>query len=84
VASASCYTQDLLTPGTRGRDGAQAFNLVHCYPETVVHTVIPLAAGPTVGRFVQPEAVQRELADSRVSILPAARIPDIAQQLAST
>src|SRR5579875_274076 len=52
VASASCYTQDLLTPGTRGRDGAQAFNLVHCYPDTVVHTVIPLVAGATVGRFV--------------------------------
>ena len=32
VASASCYTQDLLTAGTRGRDGAQAFNLVHFYP----------------------------------------------------
>jgi 3',5'-cyclic AMP phosphodiesterase CpdA len=82
VASASCYTQDLLTPGTRGRDGAQAFNLVHCYPETVVHTVIPLTAGPAVGRFVQPEAVQRELADSRVSILPAGRIPQFTQQLA--
>jgi Icc protein len=84
VASASCYTQDLLTAGTRGRDGAQAFNLVHCYPETVVHTVIPLATGPTVGRFVQPATVQRELADSRVSILPASRIPRVAQQLAST
>ncbi len=84
VASASCYTQDLLTAGTRGRDGAQAFNLVQCYPETVVHTVIPLAAGPTVGRFVAPETVQRELADSRVSILPAGRIPHIPQPLART
>jgi 3',5'-cyclic AMP phosphodiesterase CpdA len=84
VASASCYTQDLLTAGTRGRDGAQAFNLVHCYPETVVHTVIPLAAGPTVGRFVSPETVQRELTDSRVSILPASRIPRVAQQFART
>ena len=84
VASASCYTQDLLTAGTRGRDGAQAFNLVHCYPETVVHTVIPLAAGPTVGRLVQPETVQRELADAGVSILPASRIPRIAEQLART
>jgi 3',5'-cyclic AMP phosphodiesterase CpdA len=84
VASASCYTQDLLTAGTRGRDGAQAFNLVHCYPETVVHTVIPLAAGPTVGRFVAPDAVQQELADSRVSILPAGRIPRLAQQLTRT
>lgn len=84
VASASCYTQDLLTAGTRGRDGAQAFNLVHCYPETLVHTVIPLAAGPTVGRFVSPETVQAELADSRVSILPASRIPRVAQHLART
>jgi 3',5'-cyclic-AMP phosphodiesterase len=82
VASASCYTQDLLTAGTRGRDGAQAFNLVHCYPETVVHTVIPLATGPTVGRFVSAETVQRELVDARVSILPASRIPRIPQQLA--
>jgi 3',5'-cyclic AMP phosphodiesterase CpdA len=81
VASASCYTQDLLTAGTRGQDGAQAFNLVHCYPETVVHTVIPLAAGPTVGRFVQPKTVQRELADAGVSILPASRIPRVARQL---
>ncbi len=84
VASASCYTQDLLTAGTRGHDGAQAFNLVHCYPETVVHTVIPLAAGPTVGRFVSPETVQAELEDSGVTILPASRIPRIPQQLART
>ncbi len=82
VASASCYTQDLLTPGTRGRDGAQAFNLVHCYPDTVVHTVIPLVAGATVGRFVSPDAVRRQLADAQVSILPATRIPRIAPQLA--
>jgi 3',5'-cyclic-AMP phosphodiesterase len=84
VASASCYTQDLLTAGTRGRDGAQAFNLVHCYPETLVHTVIPLAAGPTVGRFVSPESVQQELATAGVSILPAGRIPHVAQPLART
>jgi 3',5'-cyclic AMP phosphodiesterase CpdA len=82
VASASCYTQDLLTAGTRGRDAAQAFNLVHYYPETVVHTVIPLAAGPTVGRFVQPKTVQRELGDAGVSILPASRIPRFAWRLA--
>jgi 3',5'-cyclic-AMP phosphodiesterase len=81
VASASCYTQDLLTAGTRGRDGAQAFNLVHCYPETVVHTVIPLAAGPTVGRFVAPATVQRELADAGVRIVPASRIPRVTQEL---
>jgi len=82
VASASCYTQDLLTAGTRGHDGAQAFNLVHCYSETVVHTVIPLTPGPTVGRFIPPETVQRELADAQVSILPASRIPCVAPQFA--
>lgn len=79
VASASCYTQDLLTPGTRGRDGAQAFNLVHCFPETVVHTVVPVASGPTVGRFVPAEIARRELVDTGVSVLPAARIPHTAQ-----
>jgi len=84
VASASCYTQDLLTAGTRGRDGAQAFNLVHCYPETVVHTVVPLAIGPTVGRFVPPHTVQHELAAAGVSVLPAGRIPRIGQPLART
>ena len=30
------------TGGTRGRDGARAFNLVHVYPSTVVHSVVPL------------------------------------------
>ena len=44
VASATCYTQDLNVPvgGTRGRDGAQAFNLVHVYENTVLHSVVPL------------------------------------------
>lgn len=44
VASATCYTQDLNVPvgGTRGRDGARAFNLVHVYPTTVLHSVVPL------------------------------------------
>src|SRR5690606_21676542 len=44
VASASCYTQDLLVPegGTRGRDGARAVNLVSVYPTTVLHSVVPV------------------------------------------
>ncbi len=44
VASATCYTQDLTVPtgGTRGRDGARAFNLVHVYDQTVLHSVVPL------------------------------------------
>ncbi|MGN6324840.1 phosphodiesterase [Pseudolysinimonas sp.] len=44
VASASCYTQDLLVDagGTRGRDGARSFNLVQVYPTTVLHAVVPI------------------------------------------
>lgn len=44
VASATCYTQDLNVPvgGTRGRDGARAFNLVHVYGTTVLHSVVPV------------------------------------------
>jgi Icc protein len=49
VASATCYTQDLNVPvgGTKGRDGARSFNLVHVFEETVLHSVVPL------GRFTQ-------------------------------
>ncbi|EFV11871.1 phosphodiesterase [Segniliparus rugosus] len=77
VASASCYTQDLLVEagGTRGRNEAQAFNLVHCYQDIVVHSVVPLAAGPTVGEFVPPAASRRRLAEAGHTILPATRIP---------
>ncbi|MFG6445132.1 phosphodiesterase [Microbacterium sp. P07] len=44
VASATCYTQDLTVPvgGTRPRDGAQGFNMIHIYDETIVHSVVPL------------------------------------------
>ncbi len=46
VASSTCYAQDLTVPvgGTRPQDGAQAFNLVHVYDDTVVHSVVPLDA----------------------------------------
>lgn len=57
VASATCYTQDLNVKhgGTRGRDGAQSFNLVHVYPQTVVHSVVPLGEHPTAGEHYSPE-----------------------------
>lgn len=63
VASASCYTQDLNVPAgaTRGRDGAQAFNLVHVYEDTIVHSVVPLGASPTVGEYVSPEEGRKRL-----------------------
>ncbi|MGO2533913.1 MULTISPECIES: phosphodiesterase [Micrococcaceae] len=65
VASASCYTQDLAARAdpvrgihtTRGRDEAQGYNLVHVLPETVVHSVVPVASGVSVGDVVEPEEV---------------------------
>ena len=50
VASATCYTQDLLVEqgGLRGQDGAQGFNMVHVYRDRVLHTVVPLEVSPTV------------------------------------
>lgn len=70
VASATCYTQDLNVPqgGTRGRDGAQAFNLVHVYENTIVHSVVPLGKSPTVGEYVSPEGTRRRLAEAGIRI----------------
>jgi len=49
VASATCYTMDLLAPapGIRGQDGGQAFNLIHVYPDRLVHSIVPVGAFPT-------------------------------------
>jgi 3',5'-cyclic AMP phosphodiesterase CpdA len=74
VASATCYTQDLAAVvdpesgirGTRGRDTAQAYNLVHVYGDTVMHSVVPATGGATVGREVSPEDVARILDDAGV------------------
>ena len=73
VASATCYTQDLTVAagGTRGRDGAQACNLVHVYQDTVVHSVIPLGSGKTVGTFVSPAQAQRKITESGMFIEPS-------------
>jgi 3',5'-cyclic-AMP phosphodiesterase len=75
VASATCYTQDLTVAagGTRGRDGAQACNLVHVYQDTVVHSVIPLGSGKTVGTFVSPALARRKIADGGMFIEPSQR-----------
>jgi Icc protein len=75
VASATCYTQDLTVAagGTRGRDGAQGCNLVHVYQDTVVHSVVPLGGGKTVGTFFSPEHAQRKIAASGLFIEPSSR-----------
>jgi 3',5'-cyclic AMP phosphodiesterase CpdA len=68
VASASCYTQDLNVPvgGTRGRDGARAFNLVHVYPSTVLHSVVPLGSFPALDWVDAAESARRLAADGVV------------------
>jgi 3',5'-cyclic AMP phosphodiesterase CpdA len=71
VASATCYTQDLTVPvgGTRGRDGAQAFNLVHVYPNTVLHSVVP------IGDYAELDHV--DAVETRARLLAAGvAIPD--------
>ena len=76
VASASCYTQDLNVPvgGTRGRDGARAFNLVHVYPTTVLHSVVPLGSFPALD-FIDADESARRLADAGVAIAAAMTPP---------
>ena len=73
VASATCYTQDLATPGTRGQDAAQSYNMIHLYEDSVVHSIVPLAEGTTVGEPVDPEETARRLASAGI------RIPDTNQ-----
>ncbi|SDS82698.1 3',5'-cyclic AMP phosphodiesterase CpdA [Pseudarthrobacter equi] len=76
VASASCYTQDLNVPvgGTRGQDSGQAFNLVHVYEHTIVHSVVPMGTATTVGEYVTAEETARRLEAAGV------RIPETAKQ----
>lgn len=78
VAAATCYTQDLTVPvgGQRGHDGAQGFNLVHVYPDTVVHSVVPAESHPTVGEPVSADEVARRLRDAGVRI-PTTPEPDL-------
>jgi Icc protein len=61
VASSTCYAQDLTVPagGTRPQDGAQAFNIVHVYDDTVVHSVVPIDAPRTLEHIDPAEARRR-------------------------
>jgi Icc protein len=76
VASATCYTQDLNVPtgGTRGRDGARAFNLVHVYANTVVHSVVPVGEYAALD-YVDASETKRRLAASGVVIADAVSLP---------
>lgn len=73
VASATCYTQDLNVPvgGSRGRDGAQAFNLIHVYDETVMHSVVPIGEFPIVSSWVTADETSAILAERGITIADA-------------
>jgi len=43
------------------------------YPETVVHSVIPLGGGNTVGTFVSPVQAQRNIAEAGIFIEQSSR-----------
>ncbi|MGW6173777.1 phosphodiesterase [Arthrobacter sp. NPDC055138] len=75
VASATCYTQDLAADAgsTRGRDAAQAYNMVHVYEDTVVHSVVPARGGLPVGRQVTAAQTRQRLEAAGVVIPDAVR-----------
>lgn len=74
VASSTCYAQDLTVPtgGTRPQDGAQAFNLVHLFDDTIVHSVVPVDVPRTLEHIDAAEA-QRRLALAGVGPFSAVR-----------
>ncbi|WP_127475878.1 phosphodiesterase [Microbacterium sulfonylureivorans] len=74
VASSTCYAQDLTVPtgGTRPQDGAQAFNLIHLYDDTVVHSVVPVDA-PRALEHIDAVEAQRRLALAGVGPFSPAR-----------
>jgi 3',5'-cyclic-AMP phosphodiesterase len=49
VSSATCYTMNVALPAAEvnGMDAAQAFQLVHVYPDTITHTVVPVVDAAT-------------------------------------
>ena len=69
VASATCYTQDLGVPvgGTRPQDAAQAYNLVHVFDETIVHSVVSVGDTVALG-YVDPAESARRIADAGILI----------------
>jgi 3',5'-cyclic-AMP phosphodiesterase len=72
VASATCYTQDLTVPtgGTRSRNGAQAYNLVHVYDSTVLHSVVPIGS-PIALSYSSPDQSAAELEREGIVVPPS-------------
>ena len=82
VASATCYTQDLNVPvgGTRPRDGAQAFNLVHVYDDTVLHSVVPVGTYPVVAKWVTADETAAILESHGIVVPPQVNPPVPAEE----
>lgn len=76
VASASCYTQDLTVPAgaMQSRDGGQAVNLVHVYPNTVMHSVVPIGSYPVLSTVSADEAAAT-LARAGITLPPPVSVP---------
>lgn len=53
VSSATCYTMNVARPAAEvnGMDAAQAFQLVHVYPQSITHTVVPVTDAHTSEYF---------------------------------
>lgn len=70
VASATCYTMNVARPAVEvnGMDAAQSFQLVHVYPDTITHTVVPVVDAAT-GEFFT-----REWAERMASLSPDERL----------
>ncbi|WP_341210364.1 phosphodiesterase [uncultured Microbacterium sp.] len=75
VASATCYTQDLMVPvgGTRPQDGAQGFNLVHVYDETIVHSVVPVGTAEVL-QYVDAAESQERLRSAGIAVPTAGEL----------
>ena len=60
VAAATCYTMNLQRPAeaVNGMDAGQSFHLVHVYPDTITHAVVPVVEAET-GDFFSAEWVAK-------------------------
>lgn len=58
VASATCYTQDLLIPqpSLRGQYGGQSFNIVQVFDDQIVHSVVQIGDYETVYEYTAEQA----------------------------
>jgi Icc protein len=77
VAAATCYTIDAAAPPRKltGVDGGQSINLVHVYPDQVVHSNVPLGTFDVVTRF------PADYLDQMEALSPADRVETFSRHL---